>query len=298
MFARGGIAGLSAPVRIVPPADAVRLAPLPNVMPLLAQREVMAPHLRVAVSRTGGEILAMAGDDPIELPAVVEDDEVHGQDWPVHKARAGGWSEPRYERSASTPGTRTPGSSRPGVTEASSHVGARCIVIAGDVRARSLVLQHLSQPLRESAVVVDREIPADSSELAAAADEALRAQAEREARDRYGEWRSLLARDGGVEGLAQTIAALRDGLVADVLVRHDAWPASPVWIGPGAEMALSEQEARDRGAARPLQDRADAAIARAVTDTDAELRFLPDLDAQLPQDGICGVLRVTPRAAG
>ena len=60
-----------------------------------------------------------------------------------------------------------------------------------------------------------------------------------------------------VEGLAQTIAALRDGLVADVLVRPDVWPASPVWIGPGAEMALSEQEARDRGAARPLQDRAD-----------------------------------------
>ena len=49
--------------------------------------------------------------------------------------------------------------------------------------------------------------------------------------------------------------------------------ALPAWIGPGAEMALSEREARDRGAARPLQDRADAAIARAVTDTDAELRF-------------------------
>ena len=299
VFARAGRAGLSAPVRVVPPVDAVRLAPLPNVMPLLAQREVMAPHLRVAVSRAGGEILAMAGDDPVELPAVVEDDEVHGQDWPVHKPRAGGWSEPRYERSAEHTWDENARQLAARVTEASSHVGARCIVIAGDARARSLVLQHLSQPLRESAVVVDREIPAGSPELAAAADEALRARAEREARDRYDEWRSLLAHGGGVEGLAQTIAALRDGLVADVLVRHDVWPASPVWIGPGAEMALSEQEARDRGAARPLQDRADAAIARAVTDTDAELRFLPaDLDAQLPQDGICGVLRATPRAAG
>jgi hypothetical protein len=68
-----------------------------------------------------------------------------------------------------------------------------------------------------------------------------------------------------------------------------------VWPGSSSEIALSEQEARDRGAARPLQDRADAAIARAVTDTDAELRFLPaDLDAQLPQDGICAVLRASP----
>ena len=73
----------------MPPVDAVRLAPLRGtpVMPLLAQREVMAPHLRVAVSRAGGEILAMAGDDPVELPAVVEDDKVHGQDWPVPASR-------------------------------------------------------------------------------------------------------------------------------------------------------------------------------------------------------------------
>jgi hypothetical protein len=184
VFARAGRAGLSAPVRVVPAVDAVRLAPLPHVMPLLAQREVMAPHLRVAVSRTGGEILAMAGDDPIELPAVVEDDEVHGQDWPVHKAQAGGWSEPRYERSAEHTWDENARQLAARVAEASSHVGARCIVIAGDARARSLVLQHLSRPLRDSAVVVDREIPAGSAELAAAADEALRAWAEREARDR------------------------------------------------------------------------------------------------------------------
>ena len=153
-----GAAGLCSRVRAEPAeltggrlraVDAVRLAPLPYVMPPLAQREVMAPHLRVVVSRAGGEILAMAGDDPIELPAVVEDDEVRGQDWPVHKARAGGWSEPRFERSAEHTWDENARQLAARVAEASSDVGARCIVIAGDVRARSLVLQHLSLPLRE-----------------------------------------------------------------------------------------------------------------------------------------------------
>jgi hypothetical protein len=37
-------------------------------------------------------------------------------------------------------------------------------VVAGDTRARSLLLEHLSTPLRESAVIVDGEVDA-SSEL-------------------------------------------------------------------------------------------------------------------------------------
>lgn len=46
-------------------------------------------------------------------------------------------------------------------------------------RTRSLLLRHLSTPLREAATEVDEEIAADSEAMAGAAEQALTAQADR-----------------------------------------------------------------------------------------------------------------------
>ena len=77
-----------------------------------------------------------------------------------------------------------------------------------------------------------------------------------------------------MEGLAATVAALRDGQVAELFIggRYTDgdrkaleldWADNPAWVGPGlADVALSEAELRDRNVTDLAQDRLDAALVR------------------------------------
>jgi hypothetical protein len=306
VFARGAHVALSTPLPSAPAEHVARAAPLPHVLPLLAALSGQVPHLRVAARRDGGEIVTLSAAEPEQGPAEAAEP-VRGRDWPLHKVRGGGWSHARYQRSAEEAWDENAKELATRVADAARQAPPRYIVISGDVRARTLLLRHLGSALRERAVVIDKELPADSPQLEQAADHAIAAALARETRHRFLEWRGLLARGGAVEGLADTVAALRDGLAADVFAAPDLAPDTPAWIGPGWDMALSEAELRERGVAQPGRDRADAAIARGVICTDASLWFLPetaghtadgdapdlgsDLGGPPPAAGICATLR-------
>jgi hypothetical protein len=266
-------------------------------MPLLAQRPPAAPHLRVVASRAGGEIVAVDGGG-----AAVEDDRVSRRKWPLHKSPSGGWSQNHHQRNAEEAWEENAKELVAGVVDASERTGAELIVMAGDVRARALVLEHLPAALRSQTTVVEEEVPPDSPAMARAAEQAVAQWAERDSRARFGEWQAGLAHGGAVEGLASTLAALRNGQVADLFVADRPTSTATVWIGPeGADLAVSEEELREWGVAEPVTERADAAIARALVATDAELHFLPeDLVTEAdgdepgivsPRDGICATLR-------
>ena len=104
-----------------------------------------------------------------------------------------------------------------------------------------------------------------------------------------------------VEGLGATLAALRDGLVADVLVSDNpagdgAIDPAVAWIGRGlADVATAPEQLIQRGVVDPVQDRADAALARAACGTGATLSFMPG-SADLPAGWIGALLRA-PLAA-
>jgi hypothetical protein len=189
------------------------------------------------------------------------------------------------------------------VTAVASRIGAGHVIVAGDVRARSLLLSHLATPLVESAAVIEEEIAADSPAMAKAADRALSRWAERRSRERFDDWQARLAHGLAVEGLAQVMAAFRDGQVSDLFVADDPTSTAAAWIGPaGHDLAVSRDELLERNVPDPVPDRADAALVRAVVLTDAELHFLPaDLvetgdpaargDIARPRDGVAATLR-------
>ena len=188
--------------------------------------------------------------------------------WPVHKASAGGWSEKRFQRSTEETWAVNARRIAAAAAAEAERVHAEFVVVGGDVRERSMVLDLLPPPLRESAVTVDREVAADD----AAFDAEARAEEERRA---AAEARTLLdelaARLNGaapgerraVTGLADTLTALRDGLASDVLlIGEPSWVPEAVWIGPGlADVATERAALAERGTASPLQGRADAALA-------------------------------------
>ena len=284
LFATGGAVRLHGIMLEAPSlGESSSYAPLPHVVPWLAQRPPRLPHVRVAADREGGQVLAVAGAWP-ETQAGLETamaglTEVTGESWPVHKAAGGGWSEPRFQRSAEETWAETAKKIAGAVTQAADRVKAAFVVIGGDIRERELLAGQLPKALRDNLVIVDREVEltAQVFDEAAWAEESRRAAGD--ARTKLDEFRAQLNRPPGerraVQGLDGTLTALRDGLASDVLIRADpAWQAT-AWIGPGmADAATQREQLAERGVTDPVTDRADEALARAAAGTGAELHFL------------------------
>jgi hypothetical protein len=284
-FARSGGVLFTARLPHPPRREISRYAPLPHLMPLLAQYPPQVTHLRVAADRSGGEIMAVRAAD------IIVKERVEGLGWPVHKTSVGGWSQARYQRSAEEAWEENAKQLAEAVTAAAGQAGAELIVVGGDVRARTLLLDHLGKPLRDRAVVVDREVAVDSEQMAEAADQASRARTEEQTRRRLENLRSQLSHGTATEGLAGTLAALRDGQASDVLIADDPSSTASAWIGPQpSDLAVCEGELRERGIGRIARDRADAAVVRAVAATAAELWFVPEGE-QPPRAGIGALLR-------
>jgi hypothetical protein len=297
VFAREATITLTATLQAAPRRQIARLSALPHLMPLLAQQPPPVPHLRVSATRRGGEVLAVGGTGDWWRNWAAS------RDWPLHKTSVGGWSQDRYQRSVEETWEENAKALAAEVTSAATAFGASHLIVAGDVRARSLLLARLPKPLREAAVVVDEEVPADSQLLASVADRALSDSAEADARDRFEDWQARLAHGQAVEGLGPAMTTLSDGQALDVLVADDPSSTATAWIGPaGHELADSAAELRDRQVRDPVVDRADAAIVRGLATTNAELHFLPaDLVERgnpaasggiaRPLDGVAATLR-------
>lgn len=297
-FAREGRVAFAAGLPRPPRREISRYARLPHVMPLLAQSPPQPPQLHVRADRSGGEIVALRPNGTLrEGPSdAATREEVTGRGWPVHKTSVGGWSQARYQRSAEEAWAENAKELAAAVTAAAARYHAEFIVVAGDIRARSLLLEQLSTPLRESAVIVDREVDASSGLTEEAAEEAARARADEQTRVRLEQFRGQLGTGQAVEGLAGTLEALRDGQASDVFIADDPSSTACAWVGPGpADVACSREELAERGVEEAVADRADAAVVRAAAATGAELRFVPDGE-QPPRAGIGALLRfaVTP----
>jgi hypothetical protein len=297
VFARAGAVAFTGALDAPPRREIARLAPLPHLMPLLAQRRPPIPHLRVSATRVGGEIVAVGGSGQGWR------DWVSGQQWPVHKTKVGGWSQDRYQRSVEETWDENAKALAAEVDAVAGRIGARHVIVGGDLRARSLLLERLATPLRESATVFDEEVSADSQAMTEAADRALSEWAGRHCRERFDDWQARLAHGLAVQGLAPTMAAFRDGQVSDLFLADDPTSTASAWIGPaGSDLAASREELLELDVPAPAADRADAAIVRAIAHTDAELHFLPaDLvetgnpeacgGIARPLDGVCATLR-------
>jgi len=293
-FGRDGQVVLTEPLPNPPRREIARLAPLPHVMPLLAQRGPRIPHLQVMARHDGGEIASITG------AGLVEDEEVTGTGWPVHKTKGGGWAQWRYQSSTQEAWETNAKELAGRVTAEAGRVGAELIVVGGDPVSRTLLVRQLGPDLAAITVVLDREVTADDKEAAQAADQALAEHAERRARERFEHWRTQLAHDRGVAGLAAAMAALQDGGVAELVLADHPESAKTAWIGPGGtDLAADAAGLTGRGVQDPVADRADAALARALTSTDASLYFLPEdlaTGPDAPQDGVGATLRF-PREA-
>ena len=186
-FGRDGTVPLAVRLPGVPLREMGRWARLPDVLPLLIQSPPRPPHLLVSATKAGGDILAVRTADDVTKETV------DGTGWPVHKTKLGGWAQLEHQRSAEEAWETNAKELAGAVVQAAAGAVPEAIIVAGDVRARELLVSKLPADLASKAVLVDREVPVDSDELAEAAEQVLSELETADCRRRLETYRSRLA---------------------------------------------------------------------------------------------------------
>lgn len=274
-----------------PPAvPRATLAPLPDVLPYLAERGERFPHLLAVVDRRGGEIDCV-GPDGWHRRIGVRGDE----DYPIRKTKAGDWNQSRFQRSSENVWKANAKKVAQEIDRAADRCQAEAVLIAGDTRARTAVLDEVSEAVLEHTVETDRNTTVDDPALGAELRRLLRLKTTERimaVAERFD--RELANGQRAVAGLPATTEAARQGRVETLLLDGDPGSADRLWVGPDpSQVATSRDELRDEfGVPDPEPDRADAALVRAAAATDGELVVLPP-DGPGPGLRVGAVLRYT-----
>ncbi|HEV2894817.1 MAG TPA: Vms1/Ankzf1 family peptidyl-tRNA hydrolase, partial [Actinomycetota bacterium] len=149
-----------------PPRDTLlRHGALPDVVPLLAAGQAAVPHVAVLTDRTGAEMAARVADDVARTERVEGRATSH-----IHKAQAGGWSQPRYHHRAEALWESNAGEVADALTRLVDQVRPRFVAVAGDVRALQLLREQSPKRVRELLQVVGGELPSVDQVLNKAAE--------------------------------------------------------------------------------------------------------------------------------
>jgi hypothetical protein len=271
-----------------PPArDLARWAPLPSLLPLLAWRQSTPAHVVVAADRKGADIVAVRREGP-NLRR-----EAGGEDFPLSKVNAGGWSQRRYEERAENTWAENAEDVARQVSALTERVGARLIVVAGDVRAVTLLRQALPAELVERLREAGGGRSADGSgdtlaaEVAELVDQAVAADTEAV----LAKFREELGQaDRAADGVDATLRALAASQVEILLVHDDPDDPSTVWFGDAPTVvATNPEDLRSMGVDTAAEGPAVDVALRAALATGAAVRVVPRETA--PTEGLGAILR-------
>lgn len=276
MFAAGGQAVPAQELPDPPAADNAEVAPLPRVRDLVAARDPVVRWVRAVVDRTGADV------------STVDSGWVGAEgstDYPIRKTAPGGWSQPRYQRAAETSWDRNAMEMAEAVAQAADQVGADVVVLAGDVRARQLVVSRLPRHLVDRVVQTDAggraggraggSEPETLDELTA---QVVRDEAGRRRSAMLDRFRTDLANGTAVAGLPAVLDAARQRRIG-VLLLSQSDRDGTLWIDPDRPdlLATSPVTLRELGARQAVAEDRDAALLAAVAFADGEATIADDL---------------------
>ncbi|MER5202159.1 hypothetical protein [Streptomyces sp. NPDC002825] len=282
VFTAHGRLALLDELPVPPPRDTVRFGTLPDTMPLIVQHAPGIPYLAVNV-RYGGRHSTDAAD-------MVRIDAELGT-WPLTRVTPGHRLHEEvpatdWLNAATEFGRELEGQSRP--------IDVESVVVAGDVWARGILIRRLPASLRGHVTTVEgageqrpgralleRQLDGLFEGRLAAHDQAL-----------LDSFLAERAHDGAVaEGLAAAVSALQRGQVKALFLNNHPESLLHLWVGPEpGQIAVTEQELRSYGVREASEERADAALARALVGTGAELVVVPEQKLRL-SDGVAVLLR-------
>ena len=271
-----------------PGRDLARWAPLPSLLQVVAWRQELPGYVTVLIDRKGADLTGYRREGP----------DVHreagGDDHPIRKPNAGGWSQRRYQERAEHTWERNAADAADQVARLARRVRARLVVAAGDERAVTMLREALPAELIERLEVVsggrsqDGSEPSFEAEAQAAVERAVNADTAA-LLEKFGEERGQ--GDRAAEGVDATLAALAMAAVDVLLLApDDPDDARTAWFGPDpTQVATRADDLRGLGVDDPAEGRLVDVVVRAALGTGAGIRIVP-VEAGL-DSGIGAVLR-------
>ncbi len=270
-----------------PPRDRGSWAPVPPLVPILEWRQSHPPHIGVLADRAGADIVIVRHGRP----------DVHreagGDDDPLHRAKPGGWSQLRYQHRAENTWESNADDVAAQITDLFDRVGARLVVVAGDVRAVQMIQDALPDRVTERLEVVDGGRSQDGSEdeFSAEVHGRLSGATATDTVQLVEKFREELGQDDrAADGPEATFAALAAARAVVLFVHEDLEDDRTAFFGPEpTAIGLQADDAAALGVDEPLEGRLVDVAVRAALGTGAGIRVLPA--GQAPTGGLGAILR-------
>jgi hypothetical protein len=272
-------------------------APLPHLMPFLARRAEVVPYVVVLADRTGANVYLNAGHSETKLNRG-EPELLTGPDQqPIHKTGRDTWSERHFQNRVDNSWAENAQNVADSVSQHVAEVGAQLVLVAGDVRARTLVMEAVAERVPSGVDIT--ETTAGGRADGAALEPIEQAVHDAILRIRWRHRRAVLEKlrqgvgrgDYAVTGIEPVLDALRSGQVETLVISDDPSSTERAWIGEEPlQLARDREQLSQYGVLDPAPDRLDAALVRAVAGSGADLVITPNAHAYL-DGGIGATLR-------
>jgi hypothetical protein len=190
---------------------------VPRLAPVLEVRQRAIPHVLVETDRAGADIHAFEGG------RVLSSEQVEGDTEHIHRGHPGGWSQRRFQQRAENTWERNADDVAEAIEQMDRRVGAELVFVAGEVRARHLVHDALSDAVRDRTIMVEAGSPDGI------ADEVVRLLSDHVARSVRAlaeQVRERLGTGTASADVHDVLAALAEGRVEHLLVHDDSDDAS------------------------------------------------------------------------
>ena len=255
--------------------ERVAMEPVPDLLPLVKHRPEELPYVVAEVSREHGEIrLYRAGAG---APSSVR--EVEGESENIHKFHGGGWSELRFQHHTEDVWRRNADEVAGEIDRVARASGARLIVLAGDIRARGLVKDNLSEASQALVSEVDSHTHTGGADSANLEDQVNQRVAELWAEEQQTVMDRLAVQEGqanpeAAHGVGAVVHALQQAQV-DTLILDDAALSERTMLALAAEPWIATAKEEALGAEVLGEVPAPAALLRAAALTDARVLLVP-----------------------
>lgn len=248
---------------------------VPDLCPLLWHRPDDFAYVVAEVGRDGGEIHLRRAN------GLQDDDMTHieGETENLKKVPSGGWSQGRYQHRTENIWKANAADIAGEIDKVVRNCRARLLVVAGDIRARNLVAEQLSEQSKEILTIVESHSRTEGADKGAYAQEINKRVAECIARrqtqllERLNNQKSR-PNPESTEGIGSVVHALQQAQV-DTLLLESAGLNGHRLLALGSEPWTAEVDGETAGAPVLGEVQAPSSLLRAAVLTDAEVALFP-----------------------
>jgi hypothetical protein len=280
---------LDEPLAGPPTREIADWSPQPDLLPVLAQLPARVPHVVVLIDRVGADIVATGGSGE-RLEEDVEGDTFH-----LRKVKVGGWAQDHWQNHAEDHWDKNAERVAEHIGSYARRLGVAFVLVAGDVRARQLLVENATADWKDLVVQIEEGGRAPGADREPVLRREAELVAEQEARDeaRVLEQLEAAAAHGlSVTGTALVVETLRKDQVETLILGEPPDQEqllvgdSPIVLGRG------QDEMAALGVRDAVSVPADRAMIAAAVSTKAGVVVVPR--AALPGDiPVAAVLRYT-----